>query len=284
MTSTICEIKLQEYYDVALDLVIKCGPIFEEGYNKSKKEVMVKSDFFDFVTVYDRQIEEKLTEGLSKAFPESRFIGEESLSGAKELPVLTDAPTWIIDPIDGTTNYIHRFPHCCISVALTINKQLAVGIIYNPAANELYTSRKGHGAYLNGQPIQVSGATTLSNSVVGHEITLINVPSWRDKNIKRVYKLGSVAAGTRCLATAALSLAYVAKGTLGTYHVDNLKPWDVAAGALLIREAGGVVYATNGSEFNVMRPNLVAAGTDSLAQEVIQLIKEADQINDYTFT
>lgn len=284
MTNTICEDQLKEYYDIALDLVIKCGPIFVEGYNKSKKEVMVKSDFFDFVTVYDRQIEEKLTKGLLEAFPESLFIGEEALAGAKELPELTDAPTWIIDPIDGTTNYIHRFPHCGISVALAINKQLVVGIIYNPATNELFTSRRGYGAYLNGEPIQVSGATALSSSVIGHEITLINVASWRDKNIKRVYKLGSVAAGTRCLATAALSLAYVAKGTLDTYHVDNLKPWDVAAGVLLVREAGGVVHDTSGSEFNVMNPNLVAAGKDSLAQEVIQLIKEADQINDYTFT
>lgn len=164
----ISEAQLKKYYDVALDLVIKCGPIFEEGYNKVKKNVMVKSDFFDFVTVYDRQIEEQLTEGLSKAFPEARFIGEESLAETKELPELTDAPTWIIDPIDGTTNYIHRFPHCGISVALAVNKQLLVGIIYNPAANELYTSRKGHGAYLNGKRIQVSGATTVRIAQISH--------------------------------------------------------------------------------------------------------------------
>lgn len=89
---------------------------------------------------------------------------------------------------------------------------------------------------------------------------------------------------TRCLASAALSLAYVAKGTLDTYQVDYLKPWDVAAGVLLVREAGGVVHNTNGSEFNVMKPNLVAASKDSLAQEVIELIKLADQLNDYKFT
>jgi len=161
MTNTICEKQLKEYYDIALDLVIKCGPIFVEGYNKSKKEVMVKSDFYDFVTVYDRQIEEKLNKGLLEAFPESLFICEEALAGAKQLPELTDAPTWIIDPIDGTTNYIHRFPHSGISVALAMNKQLVVGIIYNPAANELFTSRKGFGSYLNGEPIQVSGATAV---------------------------------------------------------------------------------------------------------------------------
>lgn len=159
MTSTLCEKKLKEYHDVAVDLVTQCGPIFEEGYNKTNKEVTVKAAFFDFVTVYDRQIEDKLTEGLLKAFPESRFIGEESLAGVKQLPELTNAPTWIIDPIDGTTNYIHRIPHCGISVALAVDRELVVGIIYNPAANEMFTTQKGHGAFLNGKPIQVSGAT-----------------------------------------------------------------------------------------------------------------------------
>ncbi|KRF84685.1 inositol monophosphatase ttx-7 [Drosophila virilis] len=280
----ISDAKIKEYYDVALDLVIKCGPIFREGYNKTNKEVMVKAAFFDLVTVYDRQIEEKLTEGLLKAFPESLFIGEEALAGTKQLPELTDAPTWIIDPIDGTTNYIHRLPHCGISVALVIDKQLLVGIIYNPAANELYSTWRGHGAFLNGEPIKVSSAATMSSAVVGHEITLVNVAPLRDRCLKRAYKLGSVAAGTRCLASAALSLAYVAKGTLDAYHVDYLKPWDVAAGVLLVREAGGVVHNTNGSVFNLMKPNLVAAGTEPLAQEIIQLIEQSAQIKDYTFT
>ncbi|TDG43401.1 hypothetical protein AWZ03_010171 [Drosophila navojoa] len=278
------ETKIKEYYDVAVDLVTKCGPIFMEGYNKSKKEIMVKEAFFDFVTVYDQQIEEKLTENLLKAFPESVFIGEETLADKKKLPELTDAPTWIIDPIDGTTNYIHRLPHCGISVALAIDKELVIGIIYNPVDNELYSTRKGHGAFLNGEPIQVTGATEMSNAVVGLEITLINVPQLRDRCLKRAYKLGSVAAGTRCLASAALSLAYVAKGTLDVYHVDYLKPWDVAAGVLLVREAGGVVHNTNGSAFNIMKPNLVAAGTESLAQAAIQLIEQADHIKDYKFT
>ncbi|XP_017841866.1 inositol monophosphatase ttx-7-like [Drosophila busckii] len=284
MNTNLGETKLKEYYDVALELVIQCGSIFEQGYNKSKKEVMVKSDFFDFVTIYDRQIEAKLTEGLLRAFPESRIVGEEALATAKQLPELTDAPTWIIDPIDGTTNYIHRLPICGISVALAINKQLVVGIIYNPAANELYSAWSEHGAFLNGKPIRVSGATTISSAVVGHEITLINVAAWRDKNLKRAYKLGSLAAGTRCFATAAISLAYVASGTLDAYHVDDLKPWDVAAGVLLVREAGGVVHQTDGGEFDVMKPKLVAAGRESLAQEVIQLIKQADGIKGYTFS
>lgn len=89
---------------------------------------------------------------------------------------------------------------------------------------------------------------------------------------------------TRCLASAALSLAYVARGTLDAYHVDYLKPWDVAAGVLLVREAGGVVHNTNGSVFNLMKPNLVAAGTEPLAQEIIKLIEQSAQIKDYTFT
>lgn len=219
MTSTLSEEKLKEYHDVAVDLVTQCGPIFMEGYHKTNKEVTVKTSFYDFVTVFDRRIEEKLFEGLSKSFPESRFIGEESLEGVKELPELTDAPTWIIDPIDGTTNYIHRLPHCGISVALAVNKELVVGIIYDPVGNELFTSMKGKGTFLNGKSIQVSSATTvcicykncmwwkltryliyilsfqISSAVVGYEITLINVAAFRDKSLKRTYKLGSVAAG-----------------------------------------------------------------------------------------
>lgn len=159
-TSTLSKEKLKEYHDVAVDLVTQCGSIFMEGYHKNNKEVSVKTSFYDFVTVYDRRIEEKLFEGLLKSFPESIFIGEESLAGVK-LPELTDAPTWIIDPIDGTTNYIHRLPHCGISVALAVNKELVVGIIYDPVGNELFTSMKGNGTFLNGKSIQVSSTTTV---------------------------------------------------------------------------------------------------------------------------
>ncbi|EDW34729.1 GL12745 [Drosophila persimilis] len=280
----ISEIKLQEYYKVSLELVKQCGPLFLEGFLKPKTDYDVKSAFYDLVTVYDQQIEATLTAGLLKAFPESRIIGEEALDGSLDQAELTDDPTWIIDPIDGTNNFVRKIPHCCISVGLAINKELMAGIIYNPATNELYSSRKGQGAFLNGQPISVaSKVVTIQQAVVGYEMSLIVVAKGRDQNVKRLFKLGSNATAIRSLGSAALTLCYIATGRCDAYHVENLKPWDLAAGAIILTEAGGRIYHTSGGKFEVMQPDCVCACTEELAQNVIQLIKEADRITEYTF-
>lgn len=163
MSKQIGEEKLREYYEVSLDLVRKCGPLFMEGFQKPKLDFEIKSAIYDQVTYYDKQIEHVLSEGLLKPFPESKIIGEEALAEAHSPPELTDDPTWIIDPIDGTNNYIRKIPHCCISVGLTINKQLVAGIIYNPAQNELYSAWQGHGAFLNGQPIHTNNIKAVGN-------------------------------------------------------------------------------------------------------------------------
>ncbi|XP_062130586.1 uncharacterized protein LOC133841833 [Drosophila sulfurigaster albostrigata] len=279
----ISESKLQEYYEVALDLVKKCGPLLMEGYTKPKTDYVVKSDFYDLLTVYDKQIEDTLIEGLQKAFPESLIIGEEESAAAHRQAELTDAPTWIIDPIDGTTNFIHRIPHCCISVGLAINKELVVGIIYNPPANELFSAWKGHGAYLNGKPIHTSKVTKIKQAIIAYEISLISAAFVRDKNMKRIYKLGSNATATRSFGSAALDVAYVAVGQCDVFHVEDLKPWDIAAGAVILTEAGGSIYHTKGGKFDIMHPYLICGATEELTQEAIKLIKEADQITEYTF-
>ncbi|XP_030387343.1 inositol monophosphatase 2-like [Scaptodrosophila lebanonensis] len=283
MSKTVSEAQLKSYYEVAVDLVKKCGPLMLEGYQKGQTDFKVKADFYDLVTVYDKQIEDKLTKGLLSAFPESLIIGEEESAATKRLPELTDAPTWIIDPIDGTTNFIRRIPHCCISVGLAINKELVVGVVYNPPADELFTAWKGHGAFLNGQPINVSKVSKINQAVIAYEISLIHAPSVRDKNIKRIYKLASNATGTRCFGSAALTLCYVATGQVDVYHIEDLKPWDLAGGAVILREAGGVVCHTNGGEFDIMKPNCVCTSTKELSKEVISLIDEANQIMEYTF-
>ncbi|XP_017053253.1 inositol monophosphatase 2 [Drosophila ficusphila] len=283
MSYEISEEKLREYYQVSLDLVKKCGPLFLEGFQKPKTDYEVKSAFYDLVTVYDRQIEATLAEGLLKAFPESKIIGEEALADAKTQPELTDDPTWIIDPIDGTNNYVRKIPHCCISVGLSINKELVVGIVYNPPANELYSAWQGHGAFLNGQLIQTSNIKVINQAVVGYEISLIVVSKGRDKNVKRLYKLASNATGTRSFGCAALTLCYIAAERCDAYHVENLKPWDLAGGTVILREAGGKVYHTSGSRFDVMKPDCVCTCTEELAKNVIELIEEADRISGYTF-
>ena len=160
--STITEEKLKTYYDFALKLVYDCAPIMLEGFAKVKRDFKVKSAFFDLVTVYDKQIEDKIIASLQSEFPESLFIGEEESAESHREAELTDAPTWIIDPIDGTTNFIKKIPHCCISVGLAINKELVLGIVYNPICNEMYSAYKGHGAYLNDARIYVTNCTSVS--------------------------------------------------------------------------------------------------------------------------
>ncbi|XP_039964137.1 inositol monophosphatase 2-like [Bactrocera tryoni] len=278
MSNTSDDIKIHNYYNVALEIVMKCGPLLREGYGVADADYKQKTAAYDLVTVYDKKVEDILVDGLQTAFPESKFIGEESASESGKLPELTDAPTWIIDPIDGTTNFIHRIPHWCISVGLAINRELVVGIVYNPIANEMYSAWKGHGAYLNGQRIHVRKCTEMNDAVLAFEVSIIHAASVRDKYVKRLSKLAAHSAGTRCMGSAALTLCYVASGCFDCYHVEDLMPWDIAAGAVILREAGGLLYHSKGGEFNIMKPDLTAATSPELVKIMVGLIEEADAL------
>lgn len=125
----------------------------------------VKSSNIDLVTETDKAVEELLINNLHEKFPSHKFIGEESVAAGEKCQLTSD-PTWIIDPIDGTMNFVHGFPHCCISIALFVNESPMIGIIYNPNVEQLFTARKGQGAFLNGKRIQVSHETELSRALL----------------------------------------------------------------------------------------------------------------------
>lgn len=143
--------------------------------------------------------------------------------------------------------------------------------------NELFHARKDHGAFLNDQRITASKVEHIKEALISHEVMLASIPQKRDKNIARFLNVVSKCRGIRCIGCAAVDLAYTAKGIFDGYHVDDLKIWDLAAGVLLVREAGGVVYAPDGGEFNIMKPNLVCAGTEKLCQELIELIRYEEE-------
>uniref|UniRef100_W8BBR5 Inositol-1-monophosphatase n=1 Tax=Ceratitis capitata TaxID=7213 RepID=W8BBR5_CERCA len=275
--------RIRNYYNVALKLVMKCGPVACAGYEEANIDFETKSAYYDFVTIYDKQVEDLLIAGLQTAFPETKVIGEESTAEDKSEPVLTDAPTWIIDPIDGTTNFIRRFPNWCISVGLAIKKQLVIGIVYLPVVNEMYSAYKGHGAYLNGQRISVSKCTKINTAVLGTELSLIQRPAIRDKHVKRVSKLASNCSGCRGIGSAAVTLCYVARGSIDCFAVEDLQPWDIAGGACIIREAGGIVCHSKGGEFSILKPDCIAAATPELTKDMIALINEADELKEFTF-
>ncbi|KAJ6647197.1 Inositol monophosphatase ttx-7 [Pseudolycoriella hygida] len=268
-------INLDDCYNLALDLVRKAGDLVKEGFEKLSKTVECKSGSWDLVTEYDAKVENLLINGITCSYPGHCFIAEET----KADEVLTDAPTWIIDPVDGTNNFVHGIPFTAISVAFVLKKEIQIGIVYNPIMNEMYTARLGQGAFLNGKQIAVSNAKTLDESMYCHEISLARRDALRDKHMKRVYKITACSQGIRSFGCAALSLAYVARGSIDCYHLEDLYPWDVAAGALLIREAGGKVFKSDGGPYDIMDPQVVCAATDELSREVVEAIKVADEWN-----
>nr|XP_008199777.1 PREDICTED: inositol monophosphatase 1 isoform X3 [Tribolium castaneum] len=152
------------FYEAALKYTKSAGELVLEKISLSKN-VALKSSEIDLVTETDQQVEKLLIQNLGKDFPDHKFIGEESVAGGSQC-TLTDSPTWIIDPIDGTMNFVHTFPHSCISIALFIEKRPEVAIIYNPMLDQLFTAKRGQGAYLNGKKIQVSKETDFKKALV----------------------------------------------------------------------------------------------------------------------
>ncbi|XP_017784533.1 PREDICTED: inositol monophosphatase 3-like [Nicrophorus vespilloides] len=269
---------IQFYYQYVLQLVKEAGQVLLEARDINIETKDNKT--WDLVTQYDRKIEDILIKQIKNKFPDHKFIGEEECSIAGRKPILTDDPTWIIDPIDGTANFVRSFPITCISVGLTINKIQTIGIIFNPYMNELFTAIKGKGAYLNGRRISTSQQSEISKSVMNYELSLAKNHELRELYMKRFKNLMTAIQGIRSLGCAALGLCYVALGTTDIYQCDGLQPWDAAAGVLIVREAGGYVCDSSktflGQEFDLMNPNFLAASTKKLAMQVIDIERLAD--------
>lgn len=148
---------IDELFNFIYPLAVKAGELFMEGYNETFKRVDIKSDFYDVVTDYDNRIEDFLWSEILKVYPSHKFIGEEDTAKNNNVTkALTDDPTWIIDPIDGTSNFIKKIPHTCISIGLSINKKIVLGIVNNPVQKKMYTTKLGQGSFCNGERIKVS--------------------------------------------------------------------------------------------------------------------------------
>ncbi|XP_069191107.1 inositol monophosphatase 1 isoform X7 [Procambarus clarkii] len=183
----MASVNTEECFSVALKLVKEGGNLVRDAIKKTKN-VEIKSSVVDLVTESDKAVEKLLITGLSKAFTDHKFIGEESVA-AGEKCVLTDEPTWIIDPIDGTMNFVHSFPYTCISVALWVNKEAEIGIVYNPVLEQMFTAIKGQGAFLNDEKISASGETDLGQALVFSEMGTSRDPEKVDTVITNITTL-----------------------------------------------------------------------------------------------
>lgn len=263
----------EKYFEVALGLVKRAGKVVRDAYEQPRSEVHTKKSSTDLVTETDQNVEAMLIKGLSSAFPDHKFIGEESASAGKKVE-FTDAPTWIIDPVDGTTNFVHRFPMTCISVGLTVKKQLRIGIVYNPITRELYTARAGLGAYKNGFRIHVSEVKEVRNALIGFQVGDQRTEELIDSYIKgyRALLFDNKARGIRSLGSGAINMLCVAEGSLDAFAEYGIHCWDMAAAALIIIEAGGVLIDPTGGEFNLMGRKVLCASTLELATQISGLM------------
>ncbi|PWZ53871.1 Inositol monophosphatase 3 [Zea mays] len=249
----------------------------------------------DLVTETDKACEDLIFNHLRKHFPDHKFIGEEESAALGATADLTDDPTWIVDPLDGTTNFVHGFPFVCVSVGLTIGKIPTVGVVFNPIMNELFTAVRGKGAFLNGSPIKASSQDELVKALLVTEdllrksagdtkliiILIDQAGTNRDKTTvddttnrinRLLYKIRSI----RMCGSLALNMCGVACGRLDLcYEIGFGGPWDVAAGAVILQEAGGLVFDPSGGEFDLMSRRM--AGSNSLLKD--KFVKELGDTN-----
>lgn len=255
-----------------MELAKNGGKIIRERIY-SKKTVSTKSDRIDLVTETDQEVEKMLISNLRSQFPDHKFIGEEST--AEGIPCeFTDAPTWIIDPVDGTMNFVHGYPNVCTSIAFTVNKVAEIAIIYNPVLEQMFTARRGQGAQLNGKPIHVSGEKDLKQSLLILECGTTHEAEKMNNNFKNQQTLTPIVHGTRSNGSAAINMAMVAMGAADVYFEFGIHAWDYGAGDLLVREAGGVCIDPSGGPLDIMARRMLCAASMELAQEIVPKISQ----------
>lgn len=220
----------------------------------------------DLVTEADLEAQRVIESILGQEHPDFGFLGEEATGKPRQRS--GNSPyRWIVDPLDGTTNYVHGLPHYSVSIALENAGQIVCGVVYDPVFDRLYKAEKGRGAWLNEQPLSVSTSETLEESVVAASFAA-NVEE-DSPEITQFVRVLTRCRGIRRFGSAALNLAYVAAGQLDGYYASSVQIWDVAAGIVLVEEAGGVVRGYSMRPFDVDQPTVVATSTMPL-QEAVQ--------------
>jgi len=246
---------LKELIEKVLKLVEEVGSYLSEAFYSAfgvyrKKQI-------EIVTTVDYESERMITEGLKKLTPEFEVIGEESFS--EERIRKAGRYYWLIDPLDGTVNFIHHIPWFAVSLALMQEKEPILGIVYNPVGKECFYAIKGEGAYLDGKPIKVSEEEELENSLLCTSFPGACKVKGFEKCLVLFKEFNIISQGVRRFGAAALDLAYVACGRYEGFWEPYLKPWDTAAGMLLVKEAGGEVTDYFGKPYHPFLDSIVAS-------------------------
>ncbi|KAE9540531.1 inositol-1-monophosphatase [Ursidibacter maritimus] len=256
--------------NIAIRAARKAGNIIAKGYELAPQDTQVSNKGTnDYVTSVDKAAEEAIIEVIRKSYPEHAIVGEESGVIAGE----NNDIQWVIDPLDGTTNFVKRFPHFSVSIAIRVNGRTEVGVVYDPIRNELFTAVRGEGAKLNEFRLRIDNERRDLNGSVLATGFPFKVAKHRNAHLNMIEALmNNGVADFRRTGSAALDLAYVASGRIDGYFEIGLKPWDSAAGDLIAREAGALVTNFVGGTDYLKSGNIVA-GNGRVVKEILNSIQ-----------
>lgn len=251
--------------NIAIKAARKAGNIILRYHNQIDTLTIENKALNDFVSEVDKMAEDAIIEEIKKAFPKHCILGEESgeLLG-------DDKFKWIIDPLDGTTNYLHGFPQYAVSIALYENNEAIHAVVYDPFKEELFTASKGQGAYLNEQRIRTTNTKNFENTLIGTGFPF-KAPQHLDAYLNMFKAIHPQVSGIRRAGSAALDLAYIAAGRMDGFWEIELNIWDIAAGALLVKEAGGYIGDFSGRDKFLTTGNVVA-GNEKVFKAILKTI------------
>ena len=253
--------------NIAVKAARRAGSIINRAAQDIERLTITKKGPADFVTEVDRQVEQTIIDILHEAYPDHAFLGEEGGAvGESEFQ-------WIIDPIDGTTNFLHGFPMYCTSIALAHKGIVTQAVIYDPVRNDLFTATRGSGAFLNDRRMRVSQETRLDDALIGSGFPYSSMEH-QERYLRMLAEVMRKTAGIRRPGSAALDLAYVAAGRYDGFWELGLKPWDMAAGTLLIQEAGGLVSDLDGNN-QFLQTGHVVAGNPKIFGQLLPMVARA---------
>ncbi|XP_020643205.3 inositol monophosphatase 1 [Pogona vitticeps] len=262
----------QECMDYAVTLARKAGEVIQEALTK-EIAIMIKSSPADLVTITDQKVENMIISSLKQKYPSHSFIGEESVAAGAG-STLTDNPTWIIDPIDGTTNFVHKFPFVAVSIGFVVNKQIEFGIVYSCVEDKMYTGRKGKGAFCNEQKLHVSQQQDITKALLVSELGSNRDPEVVKIVLSNMQRLLSIPVhGIRAVGTAAINMCLVATGGADAYYEMGIHCWDMAGAGIIITEAGGVLLDVSGGPFDLMSRRIIAANSQALAEQIAKQLQ-----------
>ncbi|MCX7821333.1 MAG: inositol monophosphatase [Brevinematales bacterium] len=247
---------MKQFLKVAIESALKAGKIIEKGFY-SIKDVKYKS-FANPVTEFDIASEDLIVSNISKHFKTHSFLAEENYSKQTK-----ESYVWIIDPIDGTVNFTHQIPFVAVSIALEIEGDVKVGVVYNPILGELYTAIKGEGAYLSSSKFKNKRLYVSTEDDPAKSLIVTGFPYEREGRIdyltEPIKTINRNFTGFRRLGSASIDLVYVARGSFEAFYEENLKPWDTAAGVLIVSEAGGKITNYYGENYDIYQKTIVAS-------------------------